>query len=1783
MISSKATLRKIQATGLFALAVGGMTAAAACSGSTNPTAPAAPAENAGATTSHAIHVFIKQPDGSKRLVDFGPGTDVAFPGNSQTSGSVGARPLGRHPSITPFISDAAGPVVQSPTVVDPGTDIQATAWELVARAADACSYDGTIEPYNGYIVSSRLPPWGRGDGFTYWYIYNVPAGAPDCSGRLYMEQSLVCVADKLSQIADAVGDVIWPPLPIGACPPTSPYEYGEGDAAVLGNGTGTCEYAAGWDIPPQADADRFIARDLAIHTLAMIPVLDSYTDVLGQSCATSFAQVANNGSVLFNGQQTPLYPITATTQPLVGDVFGVGLPLTTSTAPTPVYPPFPPSNLAYVDSNGSNLNLIARTALDINAQILRSGGRLLHDLIRRDVYSDLAAAAQQSAQSLDPISGNEAAWGALDGGSGYGTIAHAARVLLGRWEIGDKAGNGGIPTTVADPKCEGAAELSLLHDAFGSDYSARYLDREIRTSGEQTAVQLVERSGIVIPSCKIPSPGNAKPLQQALINQLLLSEQVQNNLPTMPPATAITNVVNGLTDDELIFAFQRALLTWRLLTNTADTTAPGGGPDGGTVACAGSPLLNGSDMPAGLNMALYPADWPSLGNTPLVYSGVNDLLGVVVDGGLSRSRLVTDPIARAAGMLEASQCEDVSTQWDEWGDPTPSMATALKAESYAYLPPVAFQDSFEIGQAFERRLNSLRAAAAPLASFQDPTNVAKGGIAELRSWAGSTIVHAWPWETGATDQVTSFVVRVGGISPDDFGMADTSDLTPVLNAFTFVYGPPWVAECAAGVRPDCPTEFASLYEQSATQVADVTSNFTNTGVLDDVYELTVPISSSAAKYFTPPISGGPPPNPEASHLYMVRVNDPTSTTGHGRVMGTLPLYGRFIYQAQSAVAFTTGFVDAPMQRELLEDAIDVGHWVGARPPALGDPSAAQSSGYCVDGVRRNLFVPLDNELVSGSQTYEDSWQAYLSLAQTAAQTADTLGQALISNDLQISENQQAAEEQIANICGDFGALSSATVATDGKVTPGTDPATEDCINEPTTDVVFLGQLPASIAAAGSDATAAIKAVLNCDGGADGGPPASAVALCKHVTLTADALNIGIPDAGAPADGGDGGPQVLSSDCNDLLTVVAPSIRTSFNAQGYLTDLQDPSQSPSGMQTAASQLQMIVDIHNHWQVNYGNEKIMDSLDLNYWPGCLWGTCPTPAALSATPASTPTSAGAGPNLITATMATAWSTVFRNCRDGNSPTTTEMGGCDPDVQGDSDPETELNMLKWRVTQALWMLAASSGVLPQGMVYQPIPGFFTDKDVQSNATISGTDGLNGGYLSKYNAGGASNYYAGSLAASSTCNDPLVSSCWVLASSDPNSSVGDVTLAGTAYDIEGSFGEFGEDLEVPSWEQFLYLPDYGGSAQYGGPTKHILAANAGAIFDQCSVTINGGRSPFSPPTCPPQDPDAGSGTPSSPTPVSFASLVGAAVGLDGIQCELNFGQNKLKAGKNEPTFGQGEPNEWWELVGSVKLGVSEQSTMAQVPGQPDFWELATAAPAPDGIGEGVPTSLAVNITNPWDQSPVPSDTAAQQKCLGPGGGTGCIPWYPGIAAYVLPPTMWPPAQRAISFAGFGAVPNHTCGATTLLLQASALACTPAPAASTSAVNLGPPPAITKLSDVVALEAWLGKASSTIQAATGSFYLQEIPTQVVKDFKNSTVGSGALGGTRGQAILTMEQQIQNFPSSWTSIGSDLSSISSAIAIAESGGDGGQPQRTDRRRLPRPANDSDARKYDAGGG
>jgi len=187
------------------LVVLGATTPIACSG--GPDAPAARSKSTptlGGNATHAIHVFAGQPGGPRTLLNFGPGTELSLHASPESSSSP----------------DGGTGLTTAATIDTPGADINATAWALVARAALACN----VAPESTAI---QLPPWSYSTIFVTslagqypdWYVYgfrvqgntiNISPLENDCADRLLLEQNLICTADKLAQISDAVGDVVWP-------------------------------------------------------------------------------------------------------------------------------------------------------------------------------------------------------------------------------------------------------------------------------------------------------------------------------------------------------------------------------------------------------------------------------------------------------------------------------------------------------------------------------------------------------------------------------------------------------------------------------------------------------------------------------------------------------------------------------------------------------------------------------------------------------------------------------------------------------------------------------------------------------------------------------------------------------------------------------------------------------------------------------------------------------------------------------------------------------------------------------------------------------------------------------------------------------------------------------------------------------------------------------------------------------------------------------------------------------------------------------------------------------------------------------------------------------------------------------------------------------------------------------------------------------------------------------------------------------------------------------------
>ena len=107
-----------------------------------------------------------------------------------------------------------------------------------------------------------------------------------------------------------------------------------------------------------------------------------------------------------------------------------------------------------------------------------------------------------------------------------------------------------------------------------------------------------------------------------------------------------------------------------------------------------------------------------------------------------------------------------------------------------------------------------------------------------------------------------------------------------------------------------------------------------------------------------------------------------------------------------------------------------------------------------------------------------------------------------------------------------------------------------------------------------------------------------------------------------------------------------------------------------------------------------------------------------------------------------------------------------------------------------------------------------------------------------------------------------------------------------------------------------------------------------------------------------------------------------------------------------------------------------------------------------------------------------------------------------------------------------------------MLLGASVLACSPTPsqqAANLATISLSQPPQVKTLADITNLIAWLSLVQGALSSTVGGLYFQNVPTRVVTDFQANTVGSGSLGGTQGQAVLSIEQSIQSFPTAWVQI------------------------------------------------
>jgi hypothetical protein len=1596
----------------------------------------------------------------------------------------------------------------------------------------------TTSPY--YIFNNET---FNGNAFGWGSTFNSSAtlriGAPHtCDEVLEAEEALVCIADKLSQVADTVGPITFhtPEFAFNLC-------------GSLGNcSVGLIQDTGDWIIPPQADASKFIVRDLAINILAHVPMVDAFS---GQNFGNPapFTTCAQGYNLYANGNTSIAQALFGTTTPDSSN-------FDTSNVPA-LYPPFPTS-----DTGGRTL---AQERQAFEAGVLRTAGQLLHDLIRESVYSDLAGAANNAGAAADPVQGQQQATN-TDGSNPYNSLGHIARTLLGRWEM-DPA--------EPDPQCyklpstgQGVKELDLLPKLADVGTLSRAKDLGAVTSTQAKAEALLEKSGIVLPddatlSCPSASSsgsssgastGTSSGLACALTAQLIGIDAARTGIdvPTFTastPGRAVTKLVATLSDADLARAVQHNRTTFSLLT---------GSPTNVSAAQLQTAATNARLTPSGV--------------TNSVLNGV----GIAIDGGLLRAKVVSDSVARTGPMAIGSQCfEGKGLAVVQGDDQVPGVGEVAPNETITTpvtMPPTYYrQDVFAIGQAIRARLVKLREFADQPGTNPATTTDAKArgaAVAEIGAWAGagrmilSTDLGDFFTTTASP---TNFYLDLLGVEAADFGV---SGVTNIPKQISLVYGDATLAECAANLRPCDGTQLANatwLNTGSAAvtgplPVSDGHTLRSRFGMTDQQVRLVFPMASG-------PLAGqnlGVQDNFFGlKPLYVVAAQDPTQAPGVGAVLGALKVPVRGFIVSNEFIPFLetqygeTSLTLSPMRRELLYDAFGLGKWVGAAPPHAGEIPVDGSPNLCGQ-VPRDMFVPLQNDLTDSSDAYENSWQHYLSLAQEAATNADTIGQQLIDIGLQRDVNIENAADQVLTETGNPLNVDDLSIGPDGNIIPGpSNGALAQILNQPVFDAVFFGADPARAdtdpTKQSQDLQNALQCNLNpstsaCTKLQQAGTNLVDVPLANVGSMTAankpgsftwTALNLAPP----PKSDSTYVPQ-----CTPLVTgakQMKAGVSAAFNGATFASAAAPLN--PDTIVAGIGQTAMTIDDNptpGHWQVTFAGVPIMDS-DItgqanlgsgNTWPACLAPPMGLTPAASCAFAHSPTNQ-------------ALNDMFRSCPPGQEQS--PLGACE-----NNNADAELNAIRWRVEGALWLAAAMSGDIGIGMFSGPTPAVnFNSTSAKNNpdsvAAPVNTFFGNGAFATQTPAMGLP------LATFSGLFGPVDSG--EFNALQPNSSFPPVAPGGTSrYFNWGTNGA----QQVPNWLLALYSPGNvhppGASLPFttgddpqtpGGPRiVHVFAStpegasdfsNLNGFFSQSSVNVSGISNQIA--------------------PVAWAALANL---MDGGQCPSPTGDGN---------FGHSELGDGWlqGLVASLKTQQATSSEMRKpfFHGESDFtfWGLWGTSYRWNGSAfesyavEDIPSVPR----NQWfDQVPVryhwydvSDDFSCIQQCTHYHHDDVWSPDGHALSIDERNPSKITPGMR-LRYALNSGAPQGNCDAAWQLTQAMALSCV----LGVDVPHMLPPqttlpPKLTSYNDLVQLTAYLKTQLDQSAQQLQTAFVTQVPAIVVANAMNVPGTLSSAAGQVGKDLAQASNSLLQVYTDWQNVQSHGETIANAIdsmriAIAE---------------------------------
>ena len=1137
--------------------------------------PVPPTDLSDPNAEFALHMFVATSDGMRRVdvpplrasddasavpwMDEGPpataeGLEDILP-SGYTPPAPAPEPGGAPPKPKP-----AGPPRHPPTANPPraaGTDLdRQEAWETVLRYFAAECGHGT-NPLLGESGVAGAPWDNQPGGGPSTYLFPK---ATTCDQVLAYQEAALCIAERMTAVADAVDTVT--------------LQAGTAEALV---------------IPPQAQRDRFIVRDVAMNALAAVALMDmtKFQAIDYLTCSAGYAQAQSwQGNtakldVLFGGQGAPPY--------------------------------FPPADVTPTTADG--LKRLAQSRLNFEAQILRSASRLLEKLVRDSVYGDMSTAAERRATAPDPVEGARRAWGVtplqlsqLNGAlvvsapSSYGSLAHAVRATHGRLNLGPAQ---------PDPKCGGLGAMELLTTkAYGSEMLARVDDRPVVTAGQRASVAMLQKSGIVIPASALAQE-NAPTIRAAVTAQAIATAAEDQGITDLAAFTAwgqgasIKATFDALKDEDIRFGLDRNFRRYQMLTGSS-----------GSIAAATA--MAGLTTRTALSQVTGP------------------LHGIVLANGITTGDTCGSTPAHSGGIQVASQC-------DESG----GLVNALKAD---FAETESHQDALSLAQTLGRRLVVLRERAMTQ-NLTESYEVANVAAAEVRAWGGQgrITVTATAKVADPTSADTT-TVYLNGFDPLALGATTAADMGANV---ALVYGEPWVADCAARLRTACPETFQDDYVKKPSLNEVFAANPAISGLDGSVVKLTFAETSTQ---FAPKFAEGEEAAATTKRLYAVLLHDPDQPS-RGRVLGAVAL--RKSTAAGGAVSFPVSM----FQRKLLNDV------VGCEEG--GD--ASQSPSYCIEGVPRDLFVPLENELTSDSDSFENSWRHYLGLAKSAALEADSLAKEMIAIGEQQDLRREGAMEAVAAECGQYVNIGDVPIVGGQVQAPKDDGALAACLDDAKVDVVFLGTDEIGDSSDDDDnpedglvdneqqdleEQAKIRQAIAC---LDTNPNDMQYKAQETNPICRSGKPITHAGLGLVKNQDLQGPD--PGEREKVLAVVA-SLQTGFDQAQMAQLIPQSWASSEHIASVLQQTKLFVEPNGDFRLMVNGRKRMDSGDEEFWPACLNASQPCTASNQYV------------EFLNALFA--------------------PGQCYDDAVRDR--------ILWQLEGALWTLASVAGVVPQDLFHVPI-----------------------------------------------------------------------------------------------------------------------------------------------------------------------------------------------------------------------------------------------------------------------------------------------------------------------------------------------------------------------------------------------------------------------------------------------------------------------------------------------